>query len=217
MKTTSLAAGPRRRPRSGRHGARRHNCRRRHRTWRGCRRRHRPHRPSQPATARMVGVDANVVAGLTVTGAGGRKVTVSTKGERPRTLTPAAAKLGGLPPAHARPGLHRHRGRHPRRHGCAPGRRGAGVRPDRVHHRSAGRGPAALEPPAGQGARSRDQLHRHRHAGRRHRQVQRRRDHDHRDHGRDRHGVGHRPGHPVHVHRHPPQSRQQRASHDAPR
>ena len=46
--------------------------------------------PVQSATARMVGVDANVVAGLTVTGAGGRKVTVTTKGERPRTLTPVA-------------------------------------------------------------------------------------------------------------------------------
>ena len=43
--------------------------------------------PVQPATARIVGVDANVLAGLTVTGAGGRKVTVTTKGERPRTLT----------------------------------------------------------------------------------------------------------------------------------
>ena len=39
----------------------------------------------------MVGVDANLIAGLTVTGAGGRKVTVTAKGERPRTLTPAAA------------------------------------------------------------------------------------------------------------------------------
>ena len=48
--------------------------------------------PVPPATARVVGVDANVVAGLTVTGAGGRKVTVSTKGERPRTLTPGTAR-----------------------------------------------------------------------------------------------------------------------------
>ncbi|MBK9738747.1 MAG: hypothetical protein IPO93_04375 [Actinobacteria bacterium] len=38
----------------------------------------------------MVGVDANLVAGLTVTGAGGRKVTVAAKGERPRSLAPAA-------------------------------------------------------------------------------------------------------------------------------
>ena len=45
--------------------------------------------PVRPATARIVGVDANVIAGLTVTGAGGRKVTVTAKGERPRTLTPA--------------------------------------------------------------------------------------------------------------------------------
>ena len=48
--------------------------------------------PAQPATARMVGVDANLVAGLTVTGAGGRKVTVAAKGERPRSFAPAAGR-----------------------------------------------------------------------------------------------------------------------------
>jgi hypothetical protein len=45
---------------------------------------------ARPAAARMVGIDATVIAGLSVTGAGGRPVTVTATGERPRTLTPAA-------------------------------------------------------------------------------------------------------------------------------
>ena len=53
-----------------------------------------PPAPAVPAAAslavsRMVGIDANIVNGLTVTGAGGSRVTLSARGERTRTAKPA--------------------------------------------------------------------------------------------------------------------------------
>jgi len=50
--------------------------------------------PEQPAAAapasvsRMVGIDANIVNGLTVTGVGGSRVTLTARGERTRTAKP---------------------------------------------------------------------------------------------------------------------------------
>jgi len=44
-----------------------------------------------PSVSRMVGIDANVVNGLTVTGAGGSRITVTARGERTRTSTPTRA------------------------------------------------------------------------------------------------------------------------------
>jgi hypothetical protein len=40
-----------------------------------------------PSVSRMVGIDANVVSGLTVTGAGGSRITLTAHGERTRTAT----------------------------------------------------------------------------------------------------------------------------------
>lgn len=47
-----------------------------------------PARPAPPTVSRMVGIDATIVNGLTVTGAGGSRVTVATRGERTRTARP---------------------------------------------------------------------------------------------------------------------------------
>ena len=55
--------------------------------------------PEQPAAVapasvpRMVGIDANIVNGLTVTGAGGSRVTLTARGERTRTAKPARTVL----------------------------------------------------------------------------------------------------------------------------
>ena len=48
--------------------------------------------PVQAPGASVIGVDANVVAGLSVTGHRGKPVTVTGKGEQPRTATAVAAK-----------------------------------------------------------------------------------------------------------------------------
>lgn len=49
-----------------------------------------PPAPAAPApVSRMVGIDANIVNGLTVTGAGGSRVTLTARGERTRTAKPA--------------------------------------------------------------------------------------------------------------------------------
>ncbi len=45
--------------------------------------------PTPAPAPRMVGIDANIVNGLTVTGAGGSRVTLTARGERTRTATPA--------------------------------------------------------------------------------------------------------------------------------
>jgi hypothetical protein len=45
-----------------------------------------------PSVSRMVGIDANIVNGLTVTGAGGSRINLTARGERTRTSTPARAK-----------------------------------------------------------------------------------------------------------------------------
>jgi hypothetical protein len=49
-----------------------------------------PPAPAAPASvSRMVGIDANIVNGLTVTGAGGSRVTLTSRGERTRIARPA--------------------------------------------------------------------------------------------------------------------------------
>ncbi len=64
--------------------------------------------PTPPALAasvsRMVGIDANVVNGLSITGAGGSRITLTARGERTRTATPTRAKAAvfrGLTPGTA--------------------------------------------------------------------------------------------------------------------
>ena len=61
--------------------------------------------PEQPAAvapasvSRMVGIDANIVNGLTVTGAGGSRVTLTARGERTRTRTATTCRTRTPPPA----------------------------------------------------------------------------------------------------------------------